>query len=141
MKSYSLGEVAPTIVEAAKAGATIIPLLNGVDVAEQLEVLGVPRKAIAGGLIAASIFRTDPGKVERRSPFDRMVIGEFDCSISERTKRFADAFIAAGVDARVSDNIRLDLWRKFSFIVPMNVASGLTRGRSATCYRRNVAAR
>jgi 2-dehydropantoate 2-reductase len=128
VKSYSLAEVAPTLVQAAAAGATIIPLLNGVDVAEQLEALGVPRQSIVGGLIAASIFRTDPGKVERRSPFDRMVIGELDRSMSERTKRFADAFNAVGVDARVSENIGLDLWRKFSFIVPMNVASGLTRG-------------
>ena len=128
VKSYSLAEVAPTLVEAAKAGATIIPLLNGVDIADQLEHLGVPRKAMVGGLIAASIFRTEPGKVERRSPFDRMVIGELDRSNSERTKRFVDAFAAAGVDARVSDDIGLDLWRKFSFIVPMNVASGLTRG-------------
>lgn len=128
VKSYSLAEVAPTLVEAAKAGATIIPLLNGVDVAEQLEKLGVSRKAIVGGLIAASIFRTEPGKVERRSPFDRMVIGELDRASTERTKRFVEAFAAAGVEARVSDNIGLDLWRKFSFIVPMNVASGLTRG-------------
>jgi 2-dehydropantoate 2-reductase len=128
VKSYSLAEVAPTLVEAAKAGATIIPLLNGVDVAEQLEQLGVPRTAIVGGLIAASIFRTEPGKVERRSPFDRMVIGELDCSMSDRTKRFVDAFTEMGVEARVSENIGLDLWRKFSFIVPMNVASGLTRG-------------
>jgi 2-dehydropantoate 2-reductase len=128
VKSYSLAEVAPTLIEAAKSGATIIPLLNGVDVAEQLEKLGVPRKAIVGGLIAASIFRTEPGKVERRSPFDRMVIGELDRSITDRTKRFVEAYGAAGVDARVSDDIGLDLWRKFSFIVPMNVASGLTRG-------------
>lgn len=128
VKSYSLTEVAPTLVEAAKAGATILPLLNGVDVADQLEKLGVPRGAIVGGLIAASIFRTEPGKVERRSPFDRMVIGELDRPSSERTKRFADAFAALGVDARVSENIGLDLWRKFAFIVPMNVASGLTRG-------------
>lgn len=128
VKSYSLDEVAPTLIGAAQAGATIIPLLNGVDVAERLEKLGVPRKAIVGGLIAASIFRTEPGKVERRSPFDRMVIGELDRSSTERTKRFVDAFSAAGVEARVSENIGLDLWRKFSFIVPMNVASGLTRG-------------
>jgi hypothetical protein len=40
-----------------------------------------------------------------------------------------DAAVAAvGVEARVSENIGLDLWRKLSFIVPMNVASGLTRG-------------
>lgn len=128
VKSYSLDEVAPTLVEAAKAGATIIPLLNGVDVPERLEKLGVPRKQVVAGLIAASIFRTDPGHVERRSPFDRMVVGELDRSITERTRRFADAFKAVGVDARVSDDIGLDLWRKFSFIVPMNVASGLTRG-------------
>jgi 2-dehydropantoate 2-reductase len=128
VKSYSLDEVAPTISAAAKGGATIVPLLNGVDVPERLERLGVPRKAIVAGLIAASIFRTEPGKVERRSPFDRMVVGELDCSMSERARRFADAFAAVGVDARVSENIGLDLWRKFSFIVPMNVASGLTRG-------------
>jgi 2-dehydropantoate 2-reductase len=56
------------------------------------------------------------------------VIGELDRSSSERAQRFVDAFVAAGVEARVSDDIGLDLWRKFSFIVPMNVASGLTRG-------------
>ena len=128
VKSYSLDEVGATLVEAARAGAAIIPLLNGVDVPERLEKLGVPRKQIVAGLIAASIFRTDPGKVERRSPFDRMVVGELDRSKSERTKRFVDAFSAVGVEARVSDDIGLDLWRKFSFIVPMNVASGLTRG-------------
>jgi 2-dehydropantoate 2-reductase len=128
VKSYSLDEVGPTLVEAANAGATIIPLLNGVDVPERLEKLGVPRRQIAAGLIAASIFRTDPGMVERRSPFDRMVVGELDCTITDRVRRFVDAFNAVGVEARVSENIGLDLWRKFSFIVPMNVASGLTRG-------------
>ena len=128
VKSYSLDEVGPTLVEAARAGAAIIPLLNGVDVPERLEKLGVPRKQIVAGLIAASIFRTEPGKVERRSPFDRMVVGELDRSKSDRTQRFVDAFNAVGVDARVSEDIGLDLWRKFSFIVPMNVASGLTRG-------------
>lgn len=128
VKSYSLAEVGPTLLEAANAGATIIPLLNGVDVPERLEALGIPRKSVAAGLIAASIFRTAPGKVERRSPFDRMVVGELDRSKSERTRRFVEAFAAVGVDAKVSDDIGLDLWRKFSFIVAMNIASGLTRG-------------
>jgi 2-dehydropantoate 2-reductase len=127
VKSYSLDEIAPTVVTAANAGATIVPFLNGVDVAERLETLGVPRKSIVGGLIAASLFRTTPGKVERRSPFDRMVIGELDGSISDRATRFIEAFADAGVTAKVSDNIQLDLWRKFAFIISMNIASGLTR--------------
>ena len=49
VKSYSLAEVGPAIVDAAKHGATIVPLLNGADVAERLHSLGVPRGAIAGG--------------------------------------------------------------------------------------------
>ena len=128
VKSYSLPEVGPMLVDAALGGATIVPLFNGVDVAERLEALGVPRSAIVGGLIAASLFRTAPGKVERRSPFDRIIVGELDRKSTERTKRIIEAFADAGVTAKVSDDIGLDLWRKFAFIVPMNVASGLTRG-------------
>ena len=128
VKSYSLAEVAPGIAAAASNGATIVPLLNGVDVAGRLAQLGVPRAAIVGGLVAASVFRTAPGTVERRSPFDRVVVGEFDRRPSERTRRIVEAFAAAGTAAALSEDISLDLWRKFAFIVPMNVVCGLTRG-------------
>lgn len=128
VKSYSLGEVAPAINAAAKSGATIVPLLNGVDVTRRLEAVGVPRDAIVGGLVAVSLFRTAPGKVERRSPFDRMVIGELDRVPRERTKKIVEAFVASGVQCLLSDDIGHDLWRKFALIVPMNVASGLARG-------------
>src|SRR5581483_4394296 len=40
VKSYSLGEIAPTLVEASARGAAIISLLNGVDVAERMQALG-----------------------------------------------------------------------------------------------------
>jgi 2-dehydropantoate 2-reductase len=128
VKSYSLPEVGDMIANAAKSGATIIPLLNGIDVAERLEALGVPRDSIVGGLVAVSVFRTAPGHVERRSPFDRMVVGELDGGNRERTAKFVEVFSTLGTTIRESDDIGLDLWRKFAFIVPMNVASGLSRG-------------
>jgi 2-dehydropantoate 2-reductase len=105
----------------------VVPLLNGVDVPERLESLGVSRGSIVGGLVAASLVRIAPGVVERRSPFDRMVVGELDCSSTERVTRFIDALSGAGVTASASTNIRMDLWRKFAFIVPMGVACGLAR--------------
>ena len=43
VKGYSLPDVAPDLAAAAKNGAAIVPLLNGVDVAERLEGLGVSR--------------------------------------------------------------------------------------------------
>ncbi|MEO6877712.1 MAG: ketopantoate reductase family protein [Gemmatimonadaceae bacterium] len=128
VKTYSLAEVGATVAEAAKSGATVVPLLNGVDVAERLEALGVPHNSLVGGLTSVSVFRTAPGKVERRSPFDRLIVGELNRSKSERTQRLVDALNAEGVTAKVSDDIGLDLWRKYAFILPMNVASGLTRG-------------
>jgi 2-dehydropantoate 2-reductase len=127
VKGYSLAQVAPGVAAAAKQGATIAPLLNGVDVAERLESLGVPKASIIGGLATVSVFRIAPGVIERRSPFDRVVLGELDRVQRDRAPRVVGALSAAGSAARLSDDMPLDLWRKFSLIVPMTVACGLSR--------------
>src|SRR5579884_2700896 len=54
VKSYSLDEVGRALVAAAASGAVVVPLLNGVDVAERLERLGVPRERVIGGLATVS---------------------------------------------------------------------------------------
>lgn len=128
VKSFSLGEVGPTLVNAARAGAAIVPLLNGVDVAERLQAIGVPAASIVGGLVQASLVRSAPGVVERRSMFNRIALGELDRVARDRTKQLVDALKGAGVEARVSDDIQLDLWKKFMFIVTMGVGCGLARG-------------
>jgi 2-dehydropantoate 2-reductase len=127
VKGYSLGEIGPALAAAAASGAAIVPLLNGIDVPDRLEALGIPRASIIGGLVAASLVRFTPGIVERRSPFDRMALGELDRAARPRTRKLVDAMVAAGTEARVSSDIVLDLWRKFAFIVPMTVACGLSR--------------
>jgi len=127
VKGYSLPEVGTEVVAAAKAGAAIVPLLNGIDVAERLVALGVPRDAIIGGLVRASLVRTEPGVISRLSPFDLIVVGELDRVARERTVRLANVFAGANIKAVVSDDIVLDLWRKFAFIVTMGVTCGLSR--------------
>jgi 2-dehydropantoate 2-reductase len=127
VKGYSLPEIGPALKAAAASGAAIVPLLNGVDVPQRLEALGVPRASIVGGLVAASLVRSAPGVVERRSAFDRMALGELDRVDRPRATKLVDAMTAAGTDARVSGDIMLDSWRKFAFIVPMTVACGLSR--------------
>ena len=127
VKGYSLDEVAPLVAAVAKRGATIIPLLNGVDAAERLEHGGVPRASVLGGLCAVSVFRTGPGVVERRSTFNRVTVGEFDGGMTPRVTRIVEALAAAGLEATASGEITRDLWRKFALIVPMSVACGLSR--------------
>ena len=127
VKSYSLGEVAPGLAAAARSGAAIVPLLNGIDVADRLVALGVPRESIIGGFIRASLVRSAPGLVERKSTFDMAVLGELDGVKRDRIPALVKALADAGTAARESDNITYDLWRKFAFIVPMGVVCGLPR--------------
>jgi 2-dehydropantoate 2-reductase len=127
VKSYSLPEVGPALVAAANGGAAIVPLLNGIDAAERLMKLGVPKASIVGGFVRASLERIAPGVIERKSSFDLIVLGELDRVQRERTTNLVAAIAGAGATARESDNILYELWRKFAFIVPMGVGCGLAR--------------
>jgi 2-dehydropantoate 2-reductase len=135
VKNYSLAEIAPAAALLAAQGALIVPLLNGVEVVDRLVSCGVPRTQLLGGLTAISVVRIAPGIFERRSPFQRIVLGEFDGesqaqSQPKRAERIAaiiQAFRDAGVDAEISKDITADLWRKFAFIASMAAACGLSR--------------
>jgi 2-dehydropantoate 2-reductase len=127
VKSYSLAEIAPAARLLAEKGAVVLPLLNGVEAADRLIASGVPKGQVLGGLTEISAVRVGPGIVERRSPFQRVVAGELEGGISERTERIAAAFRDAGAEARASSDIKVDLWRKFAFITTMSAACGLAR--------------
>ena len=130
VKNYSLPEIAPIAKRLAEAGAIVLPLLNGVEAADRLIEHGVPDSLVLGGLTEISAARVGPGIVERRSDFQRIVVGERPGRSersSERAERIAAAFRDAGAEARVSADITADLWRKLTFIATMAAACGLAR--------------
>ncbi|HEY0780455.1 MAG TPA: ketopantoate reductase family protein [Gemmatirosa sp.] len=129
VKSYSLGEVAPAAARLAAAGATVLPLLNGVEAADRLADGGVPRAALLGGVTVISAARVAPGVIERRSAFQRVVVGRFGehAAPSERVSRIVQAFLDAGVDAQASSRIEVELWHKLAFLASMAAACGLAR--------------
>lgn len=128
VKNYSLEEIAPAARLLAEAGADVLPLLNGVEAAERLVRSGVPDERVLGGIAEISAARVGPGIVERRSPFQRVVVGERPAGLSERAERIAAAFRETGVEARASADITADLWRKLAFIATMAAGCGLSRG-------------
>jgi 2-dehydropantoate 2-reductase len=127
LKSYYLDAIGPVAADLARHGATVVPLLNGVEAADRLEQLGVPRQALLGGLTAISAERTGPGQVSRKSPFNRVVVGELAGGLSARATEIVALFAAAGVEARASAEMPLELWRKFVFITTMGSCCGLAR--------------
>lgn len=127
VKNYSLAEIAPAVLTVAEAGAVIVPLLNGVDVADRLIAAGVPEERILRGLTEISAARVAPGVIQKTSPWARIVVGEKDGGTSERAEQIVAAFREAGAEARVSADITADLWRKFVFIASMATVCGLAR--------------
>jgi 2-dehydropantoate 2-reductase len=65
--------------------------------------------------------------VERRGPFQSVIVGELDGRATDRVTRIAAAFRETGVDARVSSQIEVDLWEKFVFIAALAASCGLAR--------------
>jgi ketopantoate reductase len=91
-KNDSPLEVAPATRTLAEAGSVILPLLNGVEVVDHLVGHGVPRDRVLGGLTAISAARVGPGIVERRGPFQRVIVGEMECGASKWAGRIVTAF-------------------------------------------------
>lgn len=127
VKSYSIAEVAPAVRLLAEAGAIVLPLLNGVEAFESLAERGVPSGQMLAGLTVISAEKTAPGVVTRKSPFRSVVVGERPGRGSERAERVAALFRESGADARVSEDIAVDLWRKFLFLTTFAAACGLAR--------------
>lgn len=127
VKSYDLDAIGPVAADLARHGGIVLPLLNGVEAAERLEALGVPRQSLLGGLTAISVERTGPGQVLRKSTFNRLVVGELAGGTSARATEIAALFSAADAQARASADMPLELWRKFAFITTMGSCCGLSR--------------
>jgi 2-dehydropantoate 2-reductase len=127
VKAYSLGEVAPAIAALAARGAMVVPLLNGVEAADQLRALGVAAASLVGGVTAISAARVSPGVVQRLSPFQRVIIGELGGGRSDRVERLVRALAECGVSAEHSPVILLELWRKLIFLASSAGACGMSR--------------
>jgi len=126
-KAYSLDGIAPAVRQFAERGALVVPLLNGVQAADRLIELGVPRSQVIGGVSYVSAARVEPGVFERRSTFQRVIVGELPKGISPRAKKIATMFTDAGAEATASEDITLALWQKFVFLASIAAACGLTR--------------
>lgn len=140
VKSYSLADVAPAAARLARGGATVIPLLNGVDAAERLADAGVPRGALLGGSTVISAARVAPGVIERRSAVRQVTVGPLAAMPGDggrdvrhaHADRLLAALRAGGVDARHSSAMDVELWHKFIFLTTLAAACGLARGDVGT---------
>ena len=128
VKAHSLADVGAQLRHLAQQGALVVPLLNGIDATDRLQELGVPADSLVAGVAYLTAFRTGPGVVERKGKHQRMFVGSPDGPNHERLATVVEIFEDTGVQLRVSDDIRLELWRKMAVVCALSALCGITNG-------------
>ena len=106
--------------------SVVVSLQNGVDNAELLAREYGEARVLAG---AAYVFSAvaGPGRVRQTAGPRRIVFGPLGSGNEGKGEEAAAAMRGAGVDARLSSDIRVDLWNKFILICAVSGMTALTR--------------
>ncbi len=122
VKSYGLEAAARQIKDNIHDETVIIPLLNGVNMAERLKAI-LPKSRILGGCVYISARIESPGVVRQVGGSCQFIFGPEQAADVE-TYRPIEAFLReAGIKAELVNQIALPLWTKYIFIDPL---AGLT---------------
>ena len=111
VKAYDLDAANQAIAPMVGEDTVVIPLLNGVDIAERVGA-GVGMEHVLGGTVYATANIVEPGVV-RHVAGDGLIFGELEGGISARGEAIHRMFVAAGIQADLSSYVRKDIWSKF----------------------------
>jgi len=116
-KTFSVDEVAPSLLHLAEQGTTVVSLLNGVTAVERLVAAGLAEERVADGIAYMTSFRIAPGVVERKAAHQRIVVADASPAFARLKAAFADTL----VDVESVPDIRVELWQKMAVVCALSV--------------------
>jgi 2-dehydropantoate 2-reductase len=126
VKTWQVPEAMQSLGPLLGPETLVVPLQNGVETVDELsETLG--ERYVAGGVCGGFCFIVAPGHIKHIGGVTFIKFGELDGKKSRRVEALRDAFVRAGVDATVPDDIRVALWEKFLLVVPFGGLGAVTR--------------
>jgi 2-dehydropantoate 2-reductase len=118
-KAWQVKDIAAKI-KTVNNECIVLPLQNGVLAYDEISSeLGKNR--VLGGLCRIFSKIQEPGVIKHTGAEASLVFGEMDNSRTKRTEKYLEIFKKSGIKARISDDIQVELWKKFINIC----ASGL----------------
>jgi 2-dehydropantoate 2-reductase len=136
VKSYHTEEAVRSAVDAGVVGPStvVMSMQNGLGHEDVIAgIVGRERtmagKTYTGGVVLA------PGHVIAGTRGKETIVGELDGRVTDRARRVADAFCAAGLATTVSDNIVGAMWDKLFVNVGTGALAGITRLAYGELYR------
>ena len=121
-KAYDLDGAMESFASAVGENTAILPLLNGMRHLDLLRDRFGPKPLLGGQCAISATLDADGGIVHLHN-LQELSFGELDGSRSQRIETVASALLNAGFDARLSDEIRQEMWEKWVFIA---TAAGIT---------------
>ncbi len=116
---------------------TVISFQNGIGNEEVIaEIIGENR--VIGGLTAQGATVEGPGIIRNYSDLPTYIgelFGPAAGTNTQRIRKIADAFSAAGLDTHASQTIRLNMWKKLLGNIGLSATSGATDLTSAQMVR------
>lgn len=126
VKTWQIPAAIDTIRPLLDPETGVIPLLNGVEAADQLAA-ALGRNHVLGGLCKIFAFITEPGHIRHAGIDPSILFGELDNRSSPRARKLYQTFLAAGVRATIPTDIHVALWEKFLFGASTSGLGAVTR--------------
>ena len=122
-KTYDIEESLIAIKKCITKNTVILPLYNGVDAPERINVL-FPENEVLQGCVYIVAMIDSPGQIKKIGTYEKLFFGSSNAPISV-LNRLQSIFSAAKIESYLAENIEESVWEKFVFISAL---------ASATCY-------
>jgi len=117
VKGYDTEEAARALRPVVDGRTTVLTLQNGVESEERLAAaLGAARVLLGTTTISTTV--SAPGLIDQANPLQRIELGEPTGAVTPRAEAIAGVLREAGVEVRVSVDIRRAVWEKFVRLAP-----------------------
>ncbi|MGM5469373.1 ketopantoate reductase family protein [Flavobacteriaceae bacterium LMO-SS05] len=126
VKTWQIETIAKQIKPIINKNAMVLPLQNGADNADRLREILNPEQVLAGLCKIVSKIES-PGVIDHFAVEPEIVFGEYDNKKTERILALKKVFDQAQFKNILSEDIHLDIWKKFLFIATVSGMGALTR--------------
>lgn len=136
VKSYHTEQAVRSAVDAGVVGPStvVMSMQNGLGHEDVIAAIVGRERTMAGKTYTGGVVLA-PGHVIAGTRGKESIVGELDGRVTDRARRVADAFCAAGLATTVSDNIVGAMWDKLFINVGTGALAGITRLAYGELYR------
>ena len=126
VKSWQIEPIAKKLKPVISKNTMVLPLQNGADNANRLREI-LPQENVLAGLCKIVSKIESLGVISHFEYEPEIIFGEYDNTKTERLQKLKSVFDLAGFNNSISEDIHLDIWKKFLFIATVSGMGAITR--------------